>query len=81
MRQSPREGRPRRDASGRGAGLLSEHDVATATAYRYTGLAKGDLVRVAAADGFDALVTADRNLRTRQNVPASNLAVVLVRGR
>ena len=62
------------------AGLLSGHDVATAKAAGYTGLSNGDLVRRAAADGFDVLVTADRNLPTQQNVPASSLAVVLVRG-
>ena len=62
------------------AGLLSGHDVATAKAAGYTGLSNGDLIRRAAADGFDVLVTADRNLPTQQNVPASSLAVVLVRG-
>jgi len=62
------------------AGLLSGHDVATAKAAGYTGLSNGDLISRAAADGFDVLVTADRNLPTQQNVPASSLAVVLVRG-
>ena len=61
-------------------GLLSGHDVATAKAAGYTGLSNGDLIRRAAADGFDVLVTADRNLPAQQNVPASSLAVILVRG-
>jgi hypothetical protein len=62
------------------AGLLSGHEVVTVKAAGYKGLSNGDLIRKAARDGFDVLVTADRNLPAQQNVPASNLAVVLVRG-
>ena len=62
------------------AGLLSGHEVTTAKASGYTGLSNGDLIRSAASDGFEVLVTADRNLPAQQNVPAGNLAIVLVRG-
>lgn len=62
------------------AGLLSGHDVATVKAAGYTGLSNGDLMRRAASDGYDVLVTADRNLPAQQNAPASNIAIVLVRG-
>ena len=62
------------------AGLLSGHHVVTAKAAGYQGLSNGDLIRRAAADGFEVLVTADRNLPEQQNVSAGNLAVVLVRG-
>jgi hypothetical protein len=62
------------------AELISGHDVATAKAAGYTGMSNGALIRRAAGDGFDVLVTADRNLPAQQNIPAGNLAVVLVRG-
>jgi predicted nuclease of predicted toxin-antitoxin system len=62
------------------AGLLPDHAVATAQAAGYTGLLNGELMRRAVADGYDVLVTADRNLAAQQNVPASGIAVVLVRG-
>lgn len=62
------------------AGLLSGHEVTTVKAAGYTGLSNGDLIRRAASDGFELLVTADRNLPAQQNVPAGNLAIVLVRG-
>ena len=62
------------------AGLLSGHEVATAKTAGYTGLSNGDLIRRAARDGFDVLLTADRNLPEQQHIPAGNLAIVLVRG-
>ena len=62
------------------AGLLSGHEVTTAKAAGYTGLSNGDLIRRAASDGFEVLLTADRNLPAQQNVPAGNLGIVLVRG-
>ena len=62
------------------AGLLSGHDVATVKAAKFTGLSNGELLRRAARDGFDVLVTADRNLAAQQNVPAGSIAIVLVRG-
>jgi hypothetical protein len=63
------------------SGLLSGHAVATVKAAGYTGLSNGELLRRAAArDGFDVLVTADRNLPAQQNVPAGSLAIVLLSG-
>ena len=62
------------------AGLLLDHEVVTVRAARYTGLLNGELMRRAVADGYDVLVTADRSLPAQQNVPASAIAVVLVRG-
>ena len=60
--------------------LLFGHDVVTVKAAGYTGLANGVLLRRAAVDGYDILLTADRNLPAQQNVPAGSIAVVLVRG-
>ena len=62
------------------ASLLPERRVTTVKAAGYTGLLNGELMRRAVADGYDVLVTADRNLPAQQNVTASGIAVVLVRG-
>jgi len=62
------------------AGLLPDHAVATVKAAGYTGLLNGELMRRAAVDGYDVLVTADRNLPAQQDIPASGIAVILVRG-
>lgn len=62
------------------AALLSGHDVTTVKAAGYTGLANGVLMRRAAGDGYEVLVTSDRNLPAQQNVPAGSIALVLVRG-
>jgi hypothetical protein len=62
------------------ASLLSDHVVATVKATGYTGLSNGDLIRRAAADGYDVHVTADRNLPAQQNIAAIGIALVLVRG-
>ena len=62
------------------AGLLPNHAVTTVKAAGYTGLANGELMRRAVADGYGVLVTADRNLPAQQNVTFSGIAVILVRG-
>jgi hypothetical protein len=62
------------------ADLLPEHDVMTAKAAGYAGLSNGELIRGAVADGFEVLLTADRNLPAQQNVAAAGIAVVLVPG-
>jgi hypothetical protein len=62
------------------ASLLFGHDVTTVKAAGYTGLANGVLMRRAVADGYEVLVTADRNFPAQQNVPAGSIAIVLVRG-
>jgi len=62
------------------AQLLPGHDVVTVQFAGYKGLANGELLRRAAADGYDVLLTADRNLPAQQHVPSVEIAVVLVRG-
>ena len=62
------------------ADLLPDHDVMTARAAGYAGLTNGELIRRAVADGYDVLVTADLNLPAQQNIRASGIAVILVRG-
>ena len=62
------------------ADLPPDHAVTTVKAAGYAGLLNGELMRRAVADGYDVLVTADRNLPSQQNVPASGISVILVRG-
>ena len=61
-------------------GLLPDHDVVSVQQAGYKGLQNGELLRRAAGDGYDVLLTADRNLPAQQNIPAVGIAVVLVRG-
>jgi hypothetical protein len=61
------------------ANLLPDHDVTTVSQAGFKGLTNGELLRRAAAIGYAVLLTADRNLPA-QNVMASGIAVVLVRG-
>ncbi len=42
----------------------------------WSGMSNGDLLRAAAADGFDVLVTADRNMRYQQPQPSMPVLVV-----
>jgi hypothetical protein len=62
------------------AGLLPDHEVTTVQQAGFKGLSNGVLLQRAAASGFQVLLTADRNLPAQQNIAASDIAVVLVRG-
>lgn len=62
------------------AGLLPDHEVVTVQQAGFKGLKNGQLLRNAAAQGFDVLLTSDRNLPAQQNITVSGIAVVLVRG-
>jgi hypothetical protein len=57
---------------------LPGHDVFTAAYMGWGGVENGELLRRAAAAGFDALVTNDRGLEYQQNLTALPLAVVVV---
>lgn len=59
---------------------LPGQQVTTVKTAGYTSLSNGDLIRRATADGYNVLVTADRNLPAQQNIRASGIAVVLVSG-
>ncbi len=45
------------------------------------GLQNGELLRRAASDGFDVLITIDRNIEFQQNLESLPLSVVIVRAR
>jgi hypothetical protein len=57
---------------------LPGHDVFTAAYMKWGGVENGELLRLAAAAGFDALVTNDRGLEYQQNLDALPLAVVVI---
>lgn len=57
---------------------LPGHDVFTAAYMNWSGIENGELLRLAAAGGFDVLITNDRGLEYQQNRDALPLAVVVV---
>ena len=58
-----------------------EHEVRTVRDERWTGYKNGALMRAARDAGFAVLVTADRQMEYQQNIPASGLALVVLRAR
>ena len=57
---------------------LAGHDVRTAFECGWGGLENGALLTAAEADGFDALVTTDQNLRYQQNLSRRRIAIVVL---
>ena len=54
------------------------HDVFTTGYMGWAGIKNGALLALAANDGFDALVTTDKNIQFQQNVTALPIAVVVL---
>ena len=61
--------------------LSAPHDVFTVTFMGWSGVSNGDLLKRAAADGFDALITTDRGYEHQQNVSNLPCCVLLMLGR
>ena len=59
------------------AALLSGHEIQTVAAVGWNGKENGELLRLA-ADRFDVLLTADRNLEHQQNLTTLRLSVVVL---
>jgi hypothetical protein len=57
---------------------LTGHDVRTVRQQNWAGLKNGELLRRAADDQFDVLVTADQNLEFQQNLAGSRLGVIVL---
>ena len=49
---------------------LTDHEVRTVQQQGWAGLTNGELLRRAADEGFQVLITADQNLEFQQNLPA-----------
>ena len=58
--------------------MLPGHTVATADELGWSELTKGELLRVAEADGFEVMVSADQNLGYQQNLKDRLLAIVIL---
>jgi predicted nuclease of predicted toxin-antitoxin system len=59
-------------------GYLPEHDVRTAAQQGWATLKNGELLAVAETDGFDVLLTTDKNMRYQQNLAGRKIAVVVL---
>jgi len=58
--------------------FLEGHTVRTAAQQGWSTLSNGDLLRAAEADGFDVLLTTDKNLAFQQNLKDRKIAVVVL---
>ena len=63
------------------AAAVVGHDVATVQGLGWAGAKNGALLRAAREAGYEVLVTVDRNMQYQQNVPASGLALIVIRSR
>ena len=57
---------------------LRNHVVGTAYEKQWSNLKNGVLLTSAEADGFDALITTDQNLRYQQNLTTRKISVVVL---
>ena len=57
---------------------LPDHIVETAYEKGWSNLNNGDLLSQAEAEGFDALITTDQNLRYQQNLSCRRISVVVL---
>ena len=58
--------------------LLKNHEVWHVRDTSWAGLSNGALIAAAEQAGFDILITADRNLRYRQNLAGRRLALIVL---
>lgn len=58
--------------------LIDRHSVTEARARGWERLGNGDLPAVAEAEGFEVLVTTDRNIRYQQNLAGRKIAIVVL---
>jgi PIN like domain len=54
------------------------HDIWTIREMGWTGKKNGELLALMAANGFEVLLTVDRNLRFQQNLAAAGVAIVIM---
>jgi hypothetical protein len=57
---------------------LPNHSIRTAFELGWSALKNGELLARAEAEGFEALVTTDRNLKYQQNLAARRIAIVVL---
>jgi len=57
-------------------GFLAEHAVVEALERGWQNLANGDLLNAAEAEGFEVLITADKNIRYQQDLTKRKIAIL-----
>ena len=57
---------------------LPGHEVITTAYMNWSGIENGELLRLAAEAGFDAVITNDRGLEHEQNLEALQVAVIVL---
>ena len=57
---------------------LTGHEVRTVQQQGWAGLTNGELLRRAADEGFQVLITADQNLEFQQNLPRARLGIIVL---
>jgi len=57
---------------------LPNHVVETAYEKGWSNISNGELLRLAEAEGFDALITTDQNLRYQQNLTGRKIAIAVL---
>lgn len=60
------------------AKLLEDHDVVHAHKMGWADLLNGELIARAEASGFDAMITADKNLRYQQNLDGRKISILVL---
>jgi len=58
--------------------LLPGHSVITSRELRWNELTNGELLAAAEANGFEVLVTGDKNLKYQQNLKGRKLALIVL---
>jgi hypothetical protein len=58
--------------------LIIGHQVVPAYDMGWAGVSNGNLIVAAEADGFEVLITADRNIRYQQNLTRRRLALIIL---
>jgi predicted nuclease of predicted toxin-antitoxin system len=69
------------NVNSRFAGLLPGHEVVHAHKMGWAGLTNGDLISSAEASGFDARITADKNLQYQQNLDGRKISILILNSR
>ena len=60
------------------AHLISGHEIAHAHELGWDHLLNGDLIATAESNGFQAIITADKNLRYQQNLGGRQISIVVL---
>lgn len=66
------------NVSARLARLLTGHDAVHASRMGWAELTNGELLTAAEADGFELMITADRNIRHQQNLTGRRIALLVL---